>query len=170
MRTAHKVILAISLSFNLAFVAAFALAYFGWAAMSPNRGEPTATEAQHGPWWARDGLQLSSSQTHAFEQGDAELSKQVQQIDEHVATHRTELLRLLSEESPPSDQIETVLSEITQLQHEAQRLVVNSLIWKRNVLTDEQKAEFLDVLRRRLCPYKDESGRGRHCRGPRWAR
>lgn len=164
MKRLPKLILIISLAFNVAFVAAFGFAYLGWA----STGRHDTAAPGPGPWWAASDLDLSDQQKRSFQRTDEELVQQVQGIEQHVAEHRAELLNLIARDDSTPEQIEAVLDEIGQLQRQAQWLVVDSLQSKQAVLGGGQREAFYGHLHDRMrCNWDERGWRGRWG-GGRW--
>ena len=166
--TPLNIFLVISLAFNIAFVAAFGLAYLSWASSESQEGTKPPVEST-APWWTQEDLHLTDRQQRTFRETDAELFEQINQIEEHVAEHRQHLVELLAREDGSHQEIETVLTEIMQLQRQAQTLVVDSLVAKHALLGSDQKQAFVGCLRRQLrCGEQCPDRQSERC--PRWRR
>ena len=149
----QKIILIISVTFNIAFITVCGITYLSWASSG---NESRVNDNGGDPWWARNGLDLSETQKQSFQEGDTNLVKQVKETDKRIAEYRAQLLKLIANEDAPRYEIEALLKEITELQYGAQMLVVDSLVSKRKALDNQQKQEFFGSLHKRMrCDWEE---------------
>jgi len=97
-------------------------------------------------------LSLSESQKRDMESLSQSFYAKVETIKAELAQKRGELSELLGDPSSPQEDISNKVGEITFLQAQFQRETINHLEGIKSLLTKDQQAKFLSLIRRRLHP------------------
>lgn len=151
-----KTILFISLLMNFTILAAAGYFYCrdaGCLGFKPGR-ETTETEV------LSKELGLTPEQRKAIEDMDAGFRKTMKENREKIIEKRRRVLELLKEDKPDREAIDSVLSEIRELQWRIQKLAVGHIIDEKSVFNKEQQAKFYGLLEKRLEKRKANADRG----------
>lgn len=163
---ALALLLIFSLAFNIAFVGIWA--YRG--AARRHRYRRLTRDAQvgrerppgpGGPPWAQ--LALAPEQEHRIREGWREVEGQMQSLREEVARHRDALLELMAAEEPEEQAVLAARERIDAVERQMRKLVVGQMLKTREMLTAEQRRQWLRMMR----AHGERRGRGRWRGGPR---
>jgi len=153
-RSSMKVVLIISLAFNVAVAGAIVFAY----ATGFRRPEVPPPGVPHERLMMahcrRIGrmLGLDDEQMRLFEERFAVVAKEREELRERLFKAREELFRLLSSSSPDEAAVFEKVNEISAIQGELEKLDVKRLLQMREVLKPEQRDALMEMLRCRMGP------------------
>ena len=99
----------------------------------------------------KETLKLTDEQKKNKDELYEKMCADMQPLREKSRQKRLELMELLSHEAVDSYAIETKLKEISQIQSDMQRCMVEHLIEMKNVLTPEQQSKFFETMCAGLC-------------------
>ncbi|MBU0638370.1 MAG: Spy/CpxP family protein refolding chaperone [Planctomycetes bacterium] len=99
-----------------------------------------------------DSIDLSPEQNQRFTAAQEALMADVAALRNELMFERTKLGELLTADTPDQDAIQAQLDRISALQRHVQERVVTHLLSQRQQLTSEQKAEYDELVRQRICP------------------
>jgi len=97
-------------------------------------------------------LSLSDSQREKIESLNKPFYTRIRKIRAQLAQGRAELFDLLGESPKNQEKIEVKINEITSLQAQLEREIINHLVEMEKILTPEQRTKFLSFTRRGLRP------------------
>lgn len=105
-------------------------------------------------------LNLTPEQRKAIEEMDAGFRKTLKENREKIIEKRKRVLELIREDRPDREAIDSVLSEIRELQWRIQKLAIGHIIDEKSVLSKEQQAKFYGLLEKRLEKRRSNANRG----------
>jgi Spy/CpxP family protein refolding chaperone len=155
-------LLALSLLFNVAVVAAFA---------ARTLFHPHLPPGPHGgpPPDLKERLGLSQEQWDSFRQGRMQMFETVRELRQAARAEKEGLWKLVTAPSPDKKEISAAIDRIAARQKEVQQLVVDNVLLHRASLDAQQRDRYDDFLRQSYCgcPMCDGacapgSGRGPH--------
>jgi Spy/CpxP family protein refolding chaperone len=156
--------LIISLVFNVAVLGAFA---FGWVryqrSPASRRLSPERSEHRFDKRIDRLGkdIGLSEDKIQRVEAIMTESREKMDELKTALREKRTELADLLHADEPDEATIMAKVDEISALQGELERMLVQRLLHVRSVLDKDERERFMELIRRRMAP-----GRHRHPHHP----
>jgi Spy/CpxP family protein refolding chaperone len=168
--------LAISLCFNIGFVATYSVKTYApeHAATPPTEQTATAPrpdkerddwrkrweEQQHDAPFPREYelLNLTEAQREAFRNSRDELFREGARLRLQMRSEHRTLGGLLLDDQADDAAIDAQLDVIADLQKQMQRLMVTHLRQQRDLLTDEQLDAFRDIIRRKIIPMEFDRG------------
>jgi len=143
-------LLAVSIVFNLCFVAAYAFGQIRTKLCPMSQKPLTDLPAD---------LQLPPEQQKAIREDCARVFAQVEPLQKEMATRRQNLMDLVVADQPDDEAVSAQLDAIAGLQRKAQSLVIAHILKEKSSLNPEQREAFNRMLRQRFCP-KAFGGRG----------
>ena len=148
-----KILLILSLAFNLAVIAALVYAYTSGRRQSLTEYSPSSSNesiVRRRCQRIAKALGLSGDHMALFEKRFMEFSSKREELRKMLMEERDELAEMLS--APESDMasIEKKIDRISQIQAELEKLDVRRLLQLKEVLTPEQKNAFMQMLRCRM--------------------
>ncbi len=105
-------------------------------------------------------LNLTPEQRKAIKEMDAGFRKILKENREKIIEKRKRVLELIREDRPDREAIDSVLSEIRELQWRIQLLAIGHIIDEKSVLSKEQQAKFYDLMEKRLEKRRSNADRG----------
>jgi uncharacterized membrane protein len=136
-------ILAVSIVFNLCFLAAYALGQARTKLRPMSQKPLTDLPAD---------LQLSPDQRNAYREDCARVFVQVEPLQKEMAVGRQALMDLVMADKPDETAISAQLDAIAGLQRKVQSLVIAHILKEKTSLRPEQRDAFNRMLKQRLCP------------------
>lgn len=137
-----KLILLVSVIFNVTIIAAAGFFYFrdSWCAVQrQGRGADLARK-----------LDLTKEQEASMKEADARFRKEAREMRAGLLKHREVLLGLIGEDSPDRASIESTLKEMSALQGRIEAAAVEHMIEEKSLLTPEQREKYLKLLEKRF--------------------
>ena len=155
-RDVLKIALVVSLVFNAAVIGAFA---YGFARRPAPPEDCPAPEqfASHGGRIARH-IGVPRERTMRFVRVMADSSRETAGIRSALRSARGELIVLIEAGEPDESAIMAKVDEVSRLQGDLEKRVVARLLDARTVLTHEERARFMHLIRHR-CISEDSAGR-----------
>lgn len=137
-----KMVLLVSLVFNVTIMAAAGFFYFRdrWcAAERPGRHAEVAQK-----------LGLTPAQEVSMKEQDAHFRGQVRKMRSGILVQRQRLLALMREDAPDKAAIAAALSEISTLQGQIEAAAIEHMLAEKSLLTPEQREKYLKLLEKRF--------------------
>jgi len=95
-------------------------------------------------------LGLSANQGNRIEKLRGELEAKIDAYQQQLRTVRSELFAVMREQSPNTELINQKLAQISNLQLEIQKVVVDYLLREKQILTPQQQEKFVEILEERV--------------------
>jgi Spy/CpxP family protein refolding chaperone len=137
----RKILFIASVALNVAFAATYAT-YKVPSLAGVHRAAP------NGPLFLQ--LDLTPVQLTRFEAERDKLLARLQELGEEIKTKQIELIDLLGATPPDQKEIEKKQEEIQRLQGAVQDRVIVHFLQESSLLTAEQRARFLDLIKARI--------------------
>jgi len=148
-----KVILVLSLAFNIAVLGTVA---FGWIQRAGLREMiPVEESRNHIKRRSRHlakRIGLPDEKARHFERIMHASSEETLELRKRLGDAREELMSLLWQEEPDSNRVMEKVEEIAVLQGEMEKLLVSRLLDTHSILDREERAKFLRFIGRRMGP------------------
>lgn len=137
-----KMVLLVSLVFNVTIIAAAGFFYFRdrWCAAERPGSHAELTSK----------LGLTPAQEASMKEQDAHFRGQVRKMRSGILEQRERLLALMKEEAPDKAAIGSALSEINTLQGQIEAAAIEHMLAEKSLLTPEQRGEYLKLLEKRF--------------------
>jgi Spy/CpxP family protein refolding chaperone len=129
----------------------------------------TKSENKKDDWskrFEKQSLNLSESQKREMDSLRLDLQKKMKPIQLKARQARIELMELVKDPSPDKNAIMSKQAEITQLQSDIQKLVVDNLLQMKNILSPDQQKVLFDTMCTGFCGghgLKDYTPKGGKC-------
>jgi Spy/CpxP family protein refolding chaperone len=133
------VALTVSLAFNAAFVGTWASRRIG-----EHRRPPIAP--RRAPWSA---LKLTPDQQQALHESWRQTGELIRALSAEAAAHRNALLDLMAAEKPEEQAVAAEQGKLAAVEEQMRLLVLDQMFQMRELLTPEQRAEWLRIMRAR---------------------
>ena len=141
-----KTIILLSLIFNVAF-----LGSLGYRIMEKkNHQKARAERKERGRTEFKEWLGLTTEQQKSLEAIREEFPSQMRPMGKQIQGERKELIRLLKEDPPDTARIVSILQNIGQIQVDMQKEIVFQVLREKDVLSEEQREQYLKMVERRL--------------------
>jgi len=106
-------------------------------------------------------LNLTEDQAQKVKNAQEQVAKEMDTMRKTLRSKRGELVHLLREPHPDRTEIDSLLVEISALQADLERRIVDMLLNLKGVLTPEQREKFLSLIDRHLREDTGPMGPGR---------
>lgn len=155
-----KFILLISLILNISFLGAAGYQYYK---KSSHWTSPFGykMEKDH---FLFEGLSLRPDQLKSMRETATKFRKVIDEKRQLIASKRKELITLMRQDNPDKNAIAVVVSEISKMQEEMQRMIAIHMLSMKTGLDKEQQEKFLDLIENAMtegrqmgCPPKEQN-------------
>lgn len=124
------------------------LTYIGMKFMA---GHHKGSPAFAGAHKALHGLKLSKEQKEKLKPLEKELKEDLDALQIKMATERIAVCSMMSTSEADWKEVDTSVEKIGALQTEQQKIVVRHLYKMKDILTDEQRAQFFGSMMEEIC-------------------
>jgi Spy/CpxP family protein refolding chaperone len=139
------VLLVVSLGVNIGF-----LLHWTWPKFAAGRAGGASSGWHAGPM--KRSLGLSSDQARLLENARRQVMAQAKPLQDELRLKRRELLDLLKEKTVADAELDVVLSEISRLQADIEKLFIRHSLQMRSLFSPGQLRKYEGYLEKGLCP------------------
>ena len=139
---ALKFLLLISLILNISFLGAAGYQYYK---KSNYWTSPFGNKMQKNHFLFEE-LSLKPDQTKTMKEAATQFRAVVDENRQTIASKRKELITLMRQDNPDIKAVEAVVSEISNMQEEMQRMIAMHMLKMKGGLDKEQQMKFIDLI------------------------